>query len=437
MRLFSKNYALHRGQIEVAKCAARFRMITAGRRWGKTVLDARLLVAAAYRDPGDYGWIAPSYAVTERGTDAIHQSVNPYAYEIRGMPPKCYVAGGGRIFFHSADQDDPKSILGHGFKGVIVDEPARVPKNAWDVVIRPTLSDLEGWAVLSGTPKGRNWFFDHFTRGQDPEELDYQSFIYPSKSNPHFPIAEWREAKRTLPAIVFRQEYEAEFLEDSAGVFQGIEACLCRGQCVHHGPVVIGVDLAKHQDYTVIIVMCAKCGNCWHIERFNKIDWPFQKEKIINVARKYKGRLIIDSTGVGDPIYDDLRKAGLSIEGIKFTNASKCNLIQGLMVAIEQSKASWPRDVPQWDVLTNELKRYEYKYSKTGLLTYNAPSGYHDDCVIALALCVHGIGQQIRPRLSGGALPSDDEKDKQEMARLLAELDPAERAAMEKELGGT
>ena len=68
---------------------------------------------------------------------------------------------------------------------------------------------------------------------------------------------------------------------------------------------------------------------------------------------------------------------------MKLTNLSKTQLIQRLIVAVEQREVAWPA---AWTVLTDEMKRYEYKITGTGAITYNAPSGYHDDCVIALAL---------------------------------------------------
>ena len=109
----------------------------------------------------------------------------------------------------------------------------------------------------------------------------------------------------------------------------------------------------------------------------------------------------MDATGVGDPIFDDLKRVYADIEGFKLTSASKTALIQRLIVAIEQRKVSWPElgiqfqqkpaeIAKDWEILTAELKRYEYEISPSGGITYNAPSGYHDDCVMALALANHG-----------------------------------------------
>jgi len=385
----------------------RFRCVCTGRRFGKTLcLAAELADRGSHEGGGDYGWVAPTYNVAERGIEAFRMIgegfVNvcgraPCRVEFQGMvgmPPS-------RVWFLSAD--NPDNIRGFGFKGLVIDEAAAIPADVWHYVLRPTIAQTLGWAVFVSTPKGRNWFYDLFTRGLDPSETDYASFRFPSNASPYFPAKEWDEAKRTLPEDVFRQEYMAEFMEDSAGVFRNVDACTVGGEQwavsskEYHRHVVIGCDVAKHTDWTVLIAMDAETGRCFAMERFNHLDWPIQKERILGFARKHRGRLILDATGVGDPIYDDLKQKYADIEGFKLTSASKTALIQRLIVGIEQRRMSWPAASGQstvngepWGILTAELKRYEYEISPSGGITYNAPSGYHDDCVMALALANHG-----------------------------------------------
>jgi hypothetical protein len=143
--------------------------------------------------------------------------------------------------------------------------------------------------------------------------------------------------------------------------------------------------------------MDAETGRCFAMDRFNHLDWPIQKERILAFARKYRGRLILDASGVGDPIFDDLKRVYVDIEGFKFTAHSKTDLVQRLIVAVEQRKVAWPGTASgqstvngeQWGVLTAEMRRYEYQIGPSGGITYNAPGGYHDDCVMALALANH------------------------------------------------
>lgn len=291
-------------------------------------------------------------------------------------------AGGkAEILFLSAD--NPDTILGDGYDGVVVDEAARIPRDVWEMNIRPALADKQGWALLISTPRARNWFFDLHTRGRDPSESLYRSYTFPSDSNPYFNPEEFEEARRTTPQDIFRQEYLAQFLEDSAGVFRSLDRCLMLDAAKRTGDVVVGCDLAKHSDFTVLIAMDRSTGHCLEMERFNQLDWPIQKDRIAQFVAKYNALLILDATGIGDPIFDDLKPRVPRMQGIKLTNPSKAGLVQRLVVNIEQGRIGWPTG---WDVLTDELKRYEYKITTHGAIQYNAPDGFHDDCVMALAL---------------------------------------------------
>ena len=379
------NYVPHQGQRRIHGCDRRFRTVCCGRRWGKTLcLAAELIDRAGGEASGDYAWIAPTYFIAERGVEAF-RDIAPEMVTLKGRNPVraefTGALGESRILFLSAD--NPESILGLGFRGMVIDEAARIPADVWHYTIRPTLAQTLGWATLISTPNGRGWFYDLYTRGTDPAETDYASFHFPSHSNPFFPVAEWEEAKRTLPADVFRQEYLAEFLEDSAGVFRNVDACLTSDLRPQTSEIVIGCDLAKHTDFTVLIAMDRQSGHCLAMDRFNHLDWPVQKERITAFYRRYNGLLVLDATGVGDPVYDDLRHVIPRIEPVRLTNLNKAQLIQRLIVAIEQQQIGWPE---AWTTLTDELKRYEYQITPSGNITYNAPAGYHDDCVIALAL---------------------------------------------------
>jgi hypothetical protein len=388
---FPVYYDPHPGQESIHLAEERFRVVCTGRRFGKTLCLAAELLSRAGDDPGDYGWVAPTYNVAERGKEALQDIAGGFVRFVGRTPSRAEFTtkyGTSRLWFLSAD--NPENIRGYGFKGLVIDEAAVVPPDVWNYILRPTIAQTLGWAVFISTPKGRNWFYDLFTRGEDPHEPDYAAFQFSSSDSPYFPSEEWEDAKRTLPADVFRQEYEAQFLEDSAGVFRNVSSCLFPERALTRedraGAVVIGCDVAKHTDFTVLVAMNQRTGRCFDMERFNQLDWPIQKDRILAFARKWRGRLLLDATGVGDPIYDDLARRYSNIEPFKFSSTSKVELVQRLIVAVEQQKVSWPEE---WQVLTNEMQRYEYEISPRGHISYNAPSGFHDDCVMALALANH------------------------------------------------
>jgi len=409
------DYTPHPAQLAIHKARdARFRTVCTGRRFGKTLcMAAELLDRGGGEIGGDYGWVAPTYGVAERGVEAFRTIAPDFVKVVGRMPTRVEFEGAKgpcRVWMLSAD--NPDSIRGFGFRGLVIDEAAAVPVDVWNYALRPTLAQTLGWGVFISTPAGRNWFYDMFTRGVERQE-GFRSFTFPSNVSPYFPAKEWEEAMSTLPEDVFRQEYMAEFLEDSAGVFRGVDGCLVpengNSKLETDGKsrrtVIVGCDIAKHTDWTVLIAIDAKTGLCLEMERFNQLDWPLQKERIAGFVRRWNALLVMDATGVGDPVYDDLRRVLPRVEGFKITAHTKRELVQGLMVAVEQRRVMWParkgmkdeggRMNPEagsgpWNVLTAEMKRYEYEIGPTGQISYAAPSGYHDDCVMALALGVWG-----------------------------------------------
>ena len=117
-------------------------------------------------------------------------------------------------------------------------------------------------------------------------------------------------------------------------------------------------------------------GNVSYFERFQK-DWKQTKEVIKSLPRV---PILMDSTGVGDPIFEDLLSEGVGVTGFKFSSTTKQQLMEGLSSAIHQRKVTFPEGV-----ITQELEIFEYQYTATGV-KYSAPQGFHDDCVMSLAL---------------------------------------------------
>jgi hypothetical protein len=134
-------------------------------------------------------------------------------------------------------------------------------------------------------------------------------------------------------------------------------------------------------DFTVLSVMDS-AGRQVHFERFNQISWERQLAAIMAVHERYRAAVVIDSTGVGDPIFERLRKAGVPVKPYQFTNASKEALIDNLAMRLEQGLVRL-MDVPEQ---TNELLAYQYELTPSRNIRMNAPAGMHDDTVIALAL---------------------------------------------------
>ncbi len=206
-----------------------------------------------------------------------------------------------------------------------------------------------------------------------------------------------------MPERAFRQELLAEFLEDAGGVFRSVSDSIDPGRNQPEprrkiGSYAMGVDLARLEDFTVLTVV-DNTGRQVYWERFNQISWERQIAAAKAAAEAYDAVAFVDSTGVGDPIFERLANAGVRCVPYQFTNASKNKLIDGLAMALERGRLRL-MDLPEQ---TSELLAYQYELTKARKVKTGAPEGMHDDCVISLALAVHGSTEADRFTDSIGA----------------------------------
>jgi len=378
------NYRPHPAQNKFHSSEVRFKVCCTGRRWGKTLAATIEILKDALANPGCLNWwVAPVYSQTMVAYRMLSKGRKIIANDLRSLK-RIELTQGSAIEFKSADNFD--SLRGSGIHLLVIDEAALIDREAWEEALRPTLTDTKGKAIFVSTPKGRNYFFELFCRGQDPQYPEWESFTFPTSSNPYISPEEIEEAKKTLPEAVFRQEYLAEFLEDSAGVFRNIKACI-QGSFEEYQfghSYVLGWDVAKHEDFSVMTVIDETTKHIVAFDRFNQIDYTVQLIRLSSLADKYRAHIIMDSTGVGDPLFEQVKKLGYSVEGFNFTNITKQQLIEHLAVQLEQQKITFPF-IPE---LIHELELFQYEMTRAGNVKYSAPQGYHDDCVMSLALAV-------------------------------------------------
>lgn len=341
------------------------------------------------------GWFAPSFKFLEEPWDDISRTLGPIVKSSNKTERRIRLHTGGVIDFWSLE--DPDAGRSRKYKHAVIDEAAKARhlETAWNEGIRPTLSDYQGTASFFSTPRGRDFFWKLFTRGQDPLQAEYESWQLPTSTNPYIAAAEIEAARLQLPERSFQQEYLAIFLEDAGGVFRKVRESIDQGRGAPEpkrsvGAYCLGVDLARLEDFTVLCVLNNQ-GRQVYWERFNRVDWEFQIAAIKRVADLYNAAIVVDATGVGDPIYQRLVQLRLNVQPYTLTSQSKKPLIDALAMAFEGGKLSL-MDIPEQEA---ELVAYEYQFTKSRNWTANAPEGMHDDCVIALALAYHG-SQSVR-----------------------------------------
>ncbi len=321
-------------------------------------------------------WVAPIYAQAEIAYNRMKaQITDRNFFKANDTKLLLVLPTGAKISFKSAER--PDSLFGDDVFAAVFDEFTRAREDAWHA-LRSTLTATNGRCKFIGNVKGKkNWGYKMALRAKagEPEYEYHKITAYDATEEGILSREEIEQAKRDLPEAVFRELYLAEPTEDGANPFglQYIRQCIYPISTMP--PVCFGIDFAKSTDYTVIIGL-DKLGNVCYFDRFQK-DWRQTVQAVLslpNVPMK------VDSTGVGDPIAEEIQRYRNNVTGFKFTQWSKQQLMEGLALAIQQRKISFPEGI-----ISSELEQFEFEYTANGV-RYSAPAGVHDDAVCALAL---------------------------------------------------
>lgn len=312
----------------------------------------------------------------------------------------------GWLGIYSAN--NPVGGRNEAFDLVVVDEAAYVEQSVVTDVFIPTLADRDGRLILSSTPNGMNWFYVEYQNGlADGREI--ASWHKPSTENPMPTI---REAVRrleervragTYPERAFRQEWLAEFVENAATVFRGVDAAATsetRGYEPGH-TYVGGIDWGRTNDFTVFVILDVTDGRVEYVERMSGVGFALQRARLLEIHRRYNvSAWVGEYNAMGGPQVEALQGEGLPIIAFTTTNATKQVVIDHLSLEIESGRLQLLND----PVLLGELRAFRQERLPSGLMRYSAPEGMHDDDVMALALAVWGArrsGVEMGPGLWG------------------------------------
>ena len=375
-------------------------VVKAGRKFGKTYTSARVARDwGAKAKPGEIVLIAaPEFAYLRDETVRELYAAIPGEALYGGAWGKAYnktehiltLRNEVQLFLRS--MENPDAVRPLSVAALIAEEFSLWSPYAWNECVRPTLMAKQAPGLFIFTPKGMNQAWELWQRAESGEE-GYKAFHFTSYDGTVPKEVIDAEYGKSPPGF-YKQEILAEFLEDLGGVFTGVRKCVAgdmegaeRGKSY-----VMGCDLAKTTDYTVVVVMERDSRAVVGFERWSQLDWEFQVSKVQGWSRQYNDAVInLDSTGLGDPVYDRLKSLGAPVKGYKFTSESKRKLIECLSLAISQGTIRYP-DIPE---LINELEIYQAEQLPSGTIRYGAPQGYHDDCVTGLALACWELGHGV------------------------------------------
>jgi len=377
----------------------RYSLIEASTKSGKTSGCIAWLVEQALKghDGMNYWWVAPVSDQALIAFRRMRRSLTHSHYTTNISLRTVTLLNGAVIWFKSGDK--PDSLYGEDVYAAVLDEASRMKEEAY-IAVRTTLTYTRGPVRIIGNVRGRkNWAYQMARRaerqtmlGIEPRDLSYHKIVAGDAVEAGVLDAnEIEEARQQMPEQWFRELYYAEASEDAGNPFgqQHIDACtkpdLGGGVCSKKPPRAWGWDFAKRQDFTVGVALDADGAVCRFI-RYQGVPWGEVVNRVVADCGAVPA--LGDSTGVGDPIVEDIQRRiagsvsdGCSFQGYAFTPTSKQKLMEGLALAIQTRTVWFPPGV-----LKAELEQFEFTISSTGVVRYSAPEGYHDDCVCALAL---------------------------------------------------
>lgn len=387
-------------QQEVATDPTRFRVLAASRRWGKTHLAAWCCLYEALHGKHVW-WVAPTYSIGAIAWDQLAFMCNsiPQA-DIKLAERTIYFNIGkqqGKIQIKSADNET--SLLGAGLDFCVIEEAAYIKDSVWYYRIRPTLSDKQGRALFISTPNGKNYFYNLWLKGQPdgdkPPDDGWKSWRLTCYDTIVLKPSEIESARQDMPARAFAREYLCDFADSGSGVFPGIEQIatvtpITKGK--QGTSYVAGLDVGRHEDFTVIATFDENTREVVNIERFTGVNFKDQLVRIIENYQAFKHRqILVETNSIGQGLFDEMRSCNLPVKPFVTTLNSKRLIIEKLMSAVENARIAIPNDP---DVIREFLLFEEYKTARGERISYRASRG-HDDIVIAVALAYNAASEAL------------------------------------------
>ncbi len=264
---------LHPKQAEVFNHPARFKVVTAGRRWGKTELAKVTCIQQAKLPRRKVWYIAPSYRMAKQIMwDQLKEAVpQKWIQKVHDTDLSIRLINGSMIECKGAD--DPDSLRGVGLAFAVLDEFQDMKEDVWKKVIRPTLAKDRGGALFIGTPKGYNNLHEVHTFGQDAKRRHWKSWQFPTISSPFIPLEEIEEARRDMDPKSFRQEFEASFETMSGRVYHQFDRHIHVDDLAFDPslPIWIGVDF-NVDPMSAVILQPQTNGEIWALDEIYQFN---------------------------------------------------------------------------------------------------------------------------------------------------------------------
>jgi hypothetical protein len=301
---------LHPKQMLVYRSQKRFRVVVAGRRWGKTALSRVLIITRARKRKSKIWYVAPTYKMAKQimWNDLLEAIPKRWIRKVNETRLEITLVNGTIIELKGADKGD--SLRGVGVDFLVLDEFQDIDAETWTKVLRPTLADRQGHAIFIGTPKAYNYLYTLYQYGQRGDVyLDdkgrerpntWASWQFPTITSPFIPKSEIEAARNDMDEKSFKQEFEASFETMSGRVYYPFDRMEHTGSYPFNPklPIWVGMDF-NIDPMSTVIFQPQKNGELWAVDEI--VLFSSNTEEICEELEKRYWRNLVQIVVYPDP----------------------------------------------------------------------------------------------------------------------------------------
>ena len=365
--------------------AARYKILSCGRRWGKT-LSSLSAVLVGHGPGGMYQgalmgkvvwWVTRNGDVASQVWRALKDACADVYLHKSEIERRMVFPGGGSVTVKSAESG---SLRGEAIDGLILDEAAYISPEVWSADLRPALADTQGWAVMISTPDGYNWFADIHETATKNESGKWYAQLSPSHENPKLDPEELEAAREQLGPLMYRQEILGEFVSGTGALidrswfrFFDVESKWFRlykpegdveyiptRDCWFFSTVDVSASVKETADYTVISTFAVTLNNeLLHAHQVRqRMEGPDITPALRQVYETYNPQAIwVEKNGVGLTILQEAVRTGLPIRELKADRDKRARAMP-LQARMEQGAVYFPKHAPWVSDVLDELLRF-------------------------------------------------------------------------------
>jgi hypothetical protein len=356
-----------------------------GRQFGKTTIAENLAIYWALdKKCVNIYWVSPTDSQAQKCFKDIKNSIVESGCIFSSKQPKgdteIVFKNGSKILFRSAASED--SLRGQSVDYMILDEAAFIKKDTVETILLPMLSVMGKKCLFISTPKGKNYLYEYFLNGKKLPK--WKSLRFSTYDSPYANADLINMFKETLPTKLFQQEVEAEFV-DSSSIFNNISEVQVLDVLKEPIPGAkywAGIDIGLINDASVLSVI-DELGNLVRYWRWEKMESPELIKTIVEINNKWQFQNVaIENNNQGLTIYQELKRKMDNIIEFNTNSKTKPEIINVLIHLFNMKAFKIIKD----EYLRIELEAFLFKQNSNGNIKFGAESGFHDDCIMSLAI---------------------------------------------------